>query len=193
MGRGRPSAQHGRSIGFHGHNLHLGAVRLEGFAHTAHGAARTDAGHEDIDAAFGVVPHFFAGGGGVHGGVGGVDKLAEGDCAVDGGAQRFGTRQGAFHAFGTGREFKAGTVGRHEAAALHTHGFGHNDHHGIAFHGGGKGQTHAGVTARGFDDRAAGAQNAVALGRFDHGQGGSVFDGTGGIVTLEFHEQTRTE
>ena len=174
MGRGRSTAQNGRGVGLYGHNFHRCIVGFEGFSHTAHGSARTDAGHKDINGTFGVAPHLFAGGSGVYRRIGGVIKLTEGHCAGNGGAQGFGTRQGALHALGTGRKFEASTVGRHESAALHTHGFGHDDDHFVTLHGGGKGQAHAGVAARGFHQQtgaecvAGGHTLHFDKGRFAH-------------------------
>jgi len=50
-------------------------------------------------------------------------------------------------------------------------------------------QGQAGVARRGFDERAAGFELALALGRLDQVQADAILDGAAGILILELEEQ----
>ena len=55
-------AQHGGGSRLNGHDLDVGVLALQVLADTGDGAAGTDAGHEDVDLAVGVLPDLRAGG-----------------------------------------------------------------------------------------------------------------------------------
>ena len=104
--------------------------------------------------------------------------------------QLLGLGNGPLHALGPLDEHQLRTVGLHQLAALHAHGFRHDDDHPIAPGGGHGGQADAGVAGGGLDDDAVLMQQAPGLGVVDHGPGDAVLHGPGGVQILQLGQDT---
>ncbi|MNZ97336.1 hypothetical protein D3C78_1165690 [compost metagenome] len=65
----------------------------------------------------------------------------------------------------------------------------HHQHHPVTLGAADQGQAEAGVAGGGFDDGAAGAQAAIALGGVDHRQADAILDRTAGVLRFELEEQ----
>ena len=167
-------------------DLHAGLALLEHLAHTRDGAARADAGHDDVDGAVGVRPDLLGGGLAVDGRVGLVGELAGQDRARTLGGDLLGAVHGALHALRARGEDQFGAVGAQEGPALLGHGLRHGQDHVVAAGGAHHGQGDAGVAGGGFDDRAARGQGAGGLGGVDDRDPDAVLDRVGGVVELEF-------
>ena len=90
-------------------------------------------------------------------------------------------------------EHDLGAVRAQQVDLLPRHLVRHHRHHPIALEAGGDGQAGAGVARRRLDDRPAGAQAPVALGRLDQGDGHAVLDRASGIEHLELGDQLRAQ
>src|SRR6185312_16791631 len=115
---GLATRQNGRRLRFHRHDTHGRLALLEHLADTGDGAARADAGDQYVDAAGGVVPDFFGGGGTMDFRVGRVLELLRDDGAGDGGRQFVRLGDGALHALRPLRQHQFGTEQRQHLAAL---------------------------------------------------------------------------
>jgi len=67
------------------------------------------------------------------------------------------------------------------------------ENHLVASDGGDKGETHAGVAARAFNDGAAGLEEAALFSVVDHGDADAVFHRAAGIGVIGFDEDLRLE
>ena len=195
MRAGLALREHRGGGGLDGDNLNLWVLLLEELAHAGHGAAGANAGDEDVDLAVGVIPDLGAGRGFVDGGVGGVYKLA-GDNAVGGLLlQLLGFRDGALHALGSVSEHELCAICLHKLAALDGHGLGHGDDHLVAASRRHRGDTDAGVAARGLDDGVVAAAHELAglLGLVNHVFGDAVFNGPRGVEVFQLDEHAGLE
>ena len=160
---------------------------FEGFSHAAHGAAGAHTCHKHIHSPFGVGPNFFAGGGFVDGGIGGIHKLPQNHGSRNAIAQGFCLCNGAFHAFGGRGEFELCTVCFQQIAALDAHALRHGEDGAIAFCHAHPSESYAGVAAGGFNDGGARLQYAFLLGIFYHGKRYAVFHTAARIECFHFH------
>src|SRR6185369_3185689 len=138
---------------------------------TGDGAAGADAGHQDIDAAIGVVPDFGAGRFFMDLGIGRIFKLL---------------RQEVFVRFGTGGQDQIGAKRCQYAAPLDAHGFRHGQGQLVATGGGHVSKSDAGVAGGRFDDLDARPQNTALLGVPDHVGSDAALDRIGGVAPLDF-------
>jgi hypothetical protein len=99
---------------------------------------------------------------------------------------RFSPADGTRHAFGGGREDHLGSQGLQQAAALDRHAFGHRHRQLVAAGGADIGQADARIAGGGLDERDAGLDLAVALGRIDHRAGDAVLDAPQRVHVFEF-------
>ena len=120
--------------------------------------------------------------------VGGVHELSGNEAAGNLLGQLAGLGDGALHAPGPFGEDQLRAVGLHQLAALHAHGFGHDNDNAVAPGGGHGGQADAGVAGGGFDDDGAGFQKAPGLGVVEHGLGDPVLDGPGGVEIFQLRQ-----
>ena len=108
--------------------------------------------------------------------VGGVAELLE---HVGSGGRVYdflGALDAARHAFGTGSQFKFGTVSSKHGAAFGAHGFGHGEDELIAFGRCDHGKGNTCISRRGFDqNRLAGGDQSFFFSRFDHVDADAIF------------------
>ncbi len=83
-------------------------------------------------------------------------------------------------------------VGAEQIDLLARHLVGHHRDHPVALQPGRDREPGAGVARGRFDDRAAGLQQAVALGGLDQRDRDAVLDRTAGVERLELRDQPRT-
>ena len=166
-------------------------MALKVLTHAGDGAAGADTCHKDIYLPVGILPDFGAGGDPVDGGIGGVHKLAGNEAVRNFLCQLLSLGDGTLHTLGTFRQYQLRAVGLHELAALHAHGFGHDDDDAIAPGGGDGSQTDAGVAGGGFNDDAAGLQQTLLLRVVDHSLGDAVFHGACGVEVFQLGKDLR--
>ena len=154
------------------------------------GAARADAGDDDVDLAVGVLPDLLGRGLAVDLGVGRVGELAGEDAAALG-RDLVGALDGTLHPGGRVGEDELGAEGTEEGAALLRHRLRHGEHDVVASGGADHGEGDAGVARRRLDDRAAGLELTARLGGVDDGHPDAVLDGAGGVVELELRGDGR--
>ena len=166
----------GRTLGFHGNDLHGRVLLLESATNAGDGASSAHACHEDVHLPVRLLPDFPARGDIVLGGVGGVFELLEDDAAGRGIAQGFGCCDGALHAIFTRGQTHLGAISLDEVATFHAHGLGHGQDEVVALDGADESQAYARVAAGGFDDGGAGFEQAALFGILNHGEGDAVLD-----------------
>src|SRR6478609_4142477 len=149
-----------------GDDLHTGLAGLEDLADSRDGAARADAGDDDVDLAVGVLPDLLGGGLAVDLRVGLVGELAREHPATLGG-DLGGLGDGALHAGGRVGQDELGAEGPQQRAALLAHRLRHRQHDLVAAGCADHGERDAGVAGRRLDDRAARLELAARLGRVD--------------------------
>ena len=167
------------------HDLDVGVLALEVFAHAGQRTAGADARNEDVHGAVGVVPDLGACGRAVRGGVRGVGELTGDEAVRRLGGQLLRLGNGALHALGALGEHQLRAVGLHQLTALNAHGLRHDDDDAVASCGGDGGKADAGVAAGRLDNDGAGLERTALLGIGDHGIGDTVLDGAGGIEVFE--------
>jgi len=173
------------------HPYPAAADLLEVLAHAADRAAGADAGDEVRHPAVGVPPDLRPGAGPVRGRVARVGVLVgapgargpAGDVAGDGviGA-------GVVRADGGRADDDLGAVGAQHRALLLADLVGHREDAPVAAERRDHGQPHAGVAAGRLDDRPAGAQPALPLGRVDHRHRDPVLHRATGVDVFQLPE-----
>lgn len=190
VGTGLAAREHGGRGRFDGHKADLRIQLAQPAPGAAERAARADAGHKQVDPSVGVAPYLVARRAVVPLGVGRIAELSKDHGSGNLPAQGLGPCNGPLHPFVSGREDHPGSVGGHQAAPLDAHRLGHGQDQPIALQGADQRQPHAGISARGFDDRTAGAERGAGFGLLDHGQGNPVLDASGRIERFDFGHDT---
>jgi len=98
---------------------------------------------------------------------------------------------GPLHAERTVGEDDFGAVGGEQPPAFDAHRLRHGEDEAIPFDRGGEGQPDAGIAAGGFDDEAAGLEDAAFFGIHDHGEADAVLDTAAGVGRFDFDENFR--
>ena len=129
VGPGHTGGQHRRAFRLHRRHPDGGVPGLQILPHAGDGAAGAHTGHEPIHLPVGILPDLRPGGLKVGLGVGGVDELAGDEAAGNLPGQLLGLGNGPPHALGPLSEHQLRTIGLHQLAALHAHGFRHDDDH----------------------------------------------------------------
>ena len=119
------------------------------------------------------------------GGVGGVDELAGKEASRQRAGQLLRLFDGSSHPLGPLAQDQLRTVGVHKKAALLAHGVRHDDDDTVAPRGGDRSQADARVAGGGFDNDAAGLQQAFAFCVVDHGLGDPVLGASGGVEIFQ--------
>ena len=184
MGAGGLALENRGLCGLDGDALDRGLLLLEEAGGARNGTAGANAGHDEVDSAFGVRPDLGAGGLVVGLRVRGVHELSCHDGTRGLLAKLLGLGDGALHAVLARRKDDLRAVGRGELAALDGHGLGHDEDHLVAARGCKHGKANAGVARRGLDHGAARLETTVLLGCVEHCAGNAVLDGAAGVGGL---------
>jgi len=177
----------GTGSGFDGDGAEQGISKFQDFTDTCDSSAGADSGDEDVDVSGGVAPDFFGGGAAVNLGIGGVLELARHEAAAAGAGQHlFGPFDGSGHTFDCGGQDDFRAECQYESAAFDGGSFGHGNLQWVAACGADAGQSDTGIAAGCFEDGHTFLQCSGLLGRFDHGEGDSVFDAPERIQVFHF-------
>ena len=187
------SRQDGRGVRFDGEHPHIRLQFLEPPAGAADRSACAHAGDQYIDLSVRVAPDLFGGRLFVDAGIGRIGELLQDDRTRDLVAECFGPGDGAFHAFGSGRQLQPCAEGLEQTAALQAHRVGHRQDQFVSFDRRDTGQSDARVAAGGFDDRGSGREEAFLFGVFDHRQGDPLFDASQRVEIFQFAEQAAAQ
>ena len=170
-------------------NLYVGVLLFQVGANAGHGAAGANTGNKNVNLAVGVFPDFGTGGLVMGLRVGGVHKLAGNKAVGDLLGQLVSLGDSALHALGAFSQNQLGTVSLHQLAALHAHGFGHDNDDLIAAGSCHAGQADAGVAGGRLNDGGILVQLAGSFGIVQHCLCNAVLDGTGGIEVFQLSQQ----
>ena len=184
MRAGGAAGQQGRLGGLNGDDVHVRVLLLENLRDARDGAARANAGDEDVNLAVGVGPDLLAGVRHVGGRVSGVGELGGDDRAGTLGGDALGLGDSGGDAALRVGEDQLGAECAHDRAALDGHRGGHDDDDLVAACRAHHRQGDTRVTGGGLDDRAAGSQGTRGLGCFDDRTGDAILHGGGGVEGL---------
>ncbi len=190
----RPAAAPGvhRALGVGADDLHVGVGGLQRPADPGDRAPGADAGDEVGDPALGLAPDLRSGGRHVGRRVGGVVVLVglegAGDLPHQAVRHRV-VRVGVLGGHRRGADDDLGAVGPEQGDLLRGDLVRHDERAAVATAGGDDRQPDARVARGRLDDRAPRLQQAVALGRVDHGDRGPVLHAAAGVEHLQLPEQ----
>ena len=166
---------------------------LQSLGHTAHGAARAYARHEDVDLSVRIVPDLFSRRAGVHFGVGLILKLLQDNRSRMLLFQFASTTERALHALAAGRQHQCSAESLEQILTLHAHRLGHGQDQLVTLYGGHPGQSDTRVATGSLDDNGAGLQLAASLCGLDHGQCDTILDATAGVEILQLNDHACLE
>ena len=190
---GAAFGQDGGAGRFDRDNSDVGVLGFQERACARDGSAGSDTRYEDIYLAFGGFPDLGAGGGGMNGGVRGVDELAGDEGVLDFGMQFVGLGDRSLHALRSVGQHEFGPVGLHEVAALDRHGFGHGDDDAVPGCGGDSRKADSGVARGGLDEHGVVVDNPVGFGPIDHGLGDAILHRPGGVERFDLADDGRLQ
>ena len=132
--------------------------------------------HQNIHLAVRVVPDFLRRGLAMDFRIGRIFKLLGNPGIGRFLGQLLGAGNGAFHAFGAGRQNQLRAEHRQQRAALQRHRFGHRQNQFVTFGRRDERQRDAGVAAGRLDDDGVLFEHAALFGVLDHGHADAVLD-----------------
>ena len=185
MRGGRALAEEWGVDGLDGDDLRFWLALAQYLADTGDGAARADAGDEDVDGAVGVGEDLLGGGLAVDRDVRLVLELAREHGAGGLRDDASGLFDGAVHSLRGVGLHELGAEGAQQHLALVRHRRGHREDHLVAAGGTDERERDARVARRSLDDRSAGGQIAGLLGGVDDRDAETVLDARTGVEELE--------
>src|SRR5690606_13216467 len=103
-----------------------------------------------------------------------------------------GTRDGAVHLLGFGRQHQLGAEGLEQLPAFEAHALRHREHAAVAAARAHEREPDARVAARGLDHGAGRGEPPLAFGAKEHRETDAILDGAAGVLRLELAEDAGT-
>src|SRR5947209_2360985 len=189
VGARTPTREDGAGGGFDGDDLEGWFAGAQCFCEAGEGAAGADADDDHIYGSAGVLPDFEGGAFAVGFRVSLIVELLGEPGVGEGGAQFDDFVDGAAHTLVAGSEDDLSAETLQKEAAFEVDGVGHGEDAGVATGSGDPGEGDAHVTAGGFDDGVACAEESLVFGIADHLQGYAGFEAAAGAEHFGVGEQ----